>query len=154
MLMKAWVWTVLTCMVAGCAFNDARTAHIAQQRLIGWSELDLEACLGAPDQHSTFGDTDILTYVGNSTSNKGISLGLPFIAGMTIGGGGYCHAIFRVREGSVAELRYTGETDALLAPDAYCAPIVRGCVHRAEEVDASPSSTPEVTPRATTETPH
>src|SRR5215472_12205869 len=116
MLMKAWVCMVLTCMVAGCAFNDARTAHIAQQRLVGWSELDLEACLGAPDQHSTFGDTDILTYFSNSTSNKGISFGLPFIAGMTVGGGGYCHAIFRVQEGSVAEVRYSGESDAMLAP--------------------------------------
>ena len=153
MQMKAVVSTVLTCMLAGCVFNDAQTAHIAQQRLIGWSELELEACLGAPDQHSTFGDTDILTYFSNSTSSKGISLGLPFIAGMTIGGGGYCHAIFRVREGRVAEVRYTGETNAVLAPYAYCAPIVRGCVDKVQEVDASPSITPEVTPRATTETP-
>jgi len=154
MLMKALVSTVVTCMLASCAVNDARTAHTAQQRLIGWSELDLEKCLGAPDQHSTFGDTDILTYFGNSTSSKSISLGMPFITGMTIGGGGYCHAIFSVREGRVAEVRYTGETNAMLAPDAYCAPIVRGCVDKVKEVDASPSITPEVTPRATTETPH
>jgi hypothetical protein len=156
MLMKAMACTVLTYMLAGCAFNDAWTAHTAQQRLIGWSELELEACLGAPDQHSTFGDTDILTYVGNSTSNSVISLGLPFIAGMTIGGGGYCHAIFRVREGHVAEVRYTGETNAMLAlaPNAYCAPIVRGCVDEVKEVHASPSITPEVTPRATTERPN
>lgn len=154
MLMKALLYMVLTSMVAGCAFHDAWSAHVAQQKLIGWSELELEACLGVPDQHSTFGDTDILTYFGNSTSNKGISLGLPFIAGMTIGGGGYCHAIFRVREGRVAEVRYTGETDAMLAPDAYCAPIVRGCVDKVKEVDASPSITPDITPRATAETPH
>jgi hypothetical protein len=37
---------------------------------------------------------------------------------MTIGGGGYCHAIFRVREGRVAEVRYTGETNAMPAPNA------------------------------------
>jgi hypothetical protein len=140
MLMKAFMWMVLACMLVGCAFIDARTAHTAQQRLIGWSELDLEKCLGAPDQHCTFGDTDILTYFGNSTSNTGISLGLPFIAGMTIGGGGYCHAIFTVREGRVAEVRYSGETNAALAPDAYCAPIVRGCVHQAEHFDVSPPS--------------
>jgi len=151
--MKALVWTVLACMVAGCAFEDARVAHAAKQRLIGWSEPDLEACLGAPDQHSTFGDTDILTYFGNSTSNKVFSLGMPFFGGLTISGGGYCHAIFRVREGRVAEVRYSGETDATLAPDAYCAPIVRGCVHQAEQPGASPSIAPEVTPRATAEAP-
>jgi hypothetical protein len=153
MLMKALVWTVLTCVLAGCAFEDARAAHAAQQRLIGWSEADLEACLGAPDQHSTFGDTDILTYFGNSTSNKVFSLGMPFIGGLTVSGGGYCHAIFRVREGRLAEVRYSGETDATLAPDAYCAPIVRGCVHQAEQAGASPPITPEVTPRTSTETP-
>src|SRR5215467_9485466 len=147
MLIKALVLTIVTCMLASCSFNDARTAQTAQQRLIGWSELDLEKCLGAPDQHSTFGDTDILTYFGNSTSSKSISLGMPFIAGMTIGGGGYCHAIFRVREGRVAEVEYTGETSALLAPNAYCAPIVRCCVHNLKAMDAPSSVTPEATPQ-------
>src|SRR5215469_9446234 len=153
MLMKALLWTVLTCMLASCAFEDARDAHAAQQRLIGWSEPDLEACLGAPDHQSTFGDTDILTYFGNSTSSKVFSLGMPFFGGLTISGGGYCHAIFRVREGRLAELRYTGETDAMLAPDAYCAPIVRGCVHQIERPGVSPSIAPEATPRATADTP-
>jgi hypothetical protein len=152
MLMKALLWTVLTCMLASCAFEDARDAHAAQQRLIGWSEPDLEACLGAPDHQSTFGDTDILTYFGNSTSNKVFSLGMPFFGGLTISGGGYCHAIFRVKEGRLEEVRYTGETDATLAPDAYCAPIVRGCVYQAEEQRASPPVTTEVTPRASTDT--
>lgn len=153
MLMKALVWAVLACMLVGCAFADMRDAHAAQQKLVGWSELDLESCLGAPDHQSTFGDTEILTYFGNSTSNKVFSLGMPFFGGLTISGGGYCHAIFRVREGRVAELRYTGETDATLAPDAYCAPIVRGCVLQAEQPAASPQITPEVTPRTTAETP-
>jgi hypothetical protein len=69
MFMKGLVWTVLACMVAGCAFEDARVAHAAQQRLVGWSEPELEECLGAPDHQSTFGDMDILTYFGNSTSS-------------------------------------------------------------------------------------
>ena len=133
-----------------------RTARSAQQKLIGWSELDLEACLGAPDQHSTFGDTDILTYYGNSTSNKGVSLGLPFLSGFSLagGGGGHCHAIFRAKEGRVAEVRYSGETNATLAPNAYCAPIVRSCVNQPEHVDTSPAVSPQATPRAATDIPH
>ena len=65
----------------------------------------------------------------------------------------YCHAIFTVREGRIAEVRYTGETDAIMAPNAYCAPVVRGCVDKAKEGDASPSITPAVTPRPATEAP-
>jgi hypothetical protein len=156
MLMKALLWIVLICMLAGCAFEDARTARTAQQKLIGWSELNLETCLGAPDQHSTLGDTDILTYYSNSTSSRNFSLGLPFLGGFSVagGGGGYCHAIFRVKEGRVAEVRYSGETNATLAPDAYCAPIVRGCVQQPERVDTSPSITPQATPQAANDTPH
>jgi hypothetical protein len=94
---------ILTCVLSGCALEDARTARTAQQSLI-------------------------LTYVGNSTSNKGINL-----AGVvTLSGGGYCHATFKVKDGRVAEVHYSGETNATLAPDAYCAPIARGCVHQSE----------------------
>lgn len=121
---------VLSCLLTACAFKDARTAKTSQRTLIGWSELDLETCLGAPDQRSTLGDTDILTYYGNSTSNRSFSLGLPGAFNLAGGGGGYCHAIFRVKDGRLAEVRYSGETNATLAPDAYCAPIVRGCVQQ------------------------
>ena len=38
--------------------------------------------------------------------------------------------------GDVERLRYSGETNAVLAPDAYCAPIVRSCIHRPEHLDA------------------
>jgi hypothetical protein len=154
--MKALVWMVLTCVLAGCAIADARIAHTAQQKLIGWSEVDLETCLGAPDQRSTFGDTDILTYYGNSTNSSGLSLGLPFMGGFGItgGGGGYCHATFRVKEGRVAEVRYSGETDATFAPEAYCAPIVNGCVNQPERADTSPSRTSQPTSQSATDIPH
>jgi hypothetical protein len=143
--MKALICIVVTCMLAGCATGDARIAHTAQEKLIGWSEVDLETCLGAPDQHATFGDVDILTYYGNSTSSTGVTFGVPFLAdvGVTGGGGGYCHAIFRLKQGHVAEVRYSGETNATLAPDAYCAPIVSGCVNQPARLDTSPSTAPQ-----------
>jgi hypothetical protein len=51
---------------------------------------------------------DILTYIGNSTSNRAVSLGLPLLGGVTLAGGGYSHAIVRVKDGRVAEVRYSG----------------------------------------------
>lgn len=160
MLRKALVWTLLACMLVGCAAQDSRTALAAQQKLIGWSELDLETCLGVPDKNKDFGDTHILTYIGSSTSNKSVNLGGLLFGGLTIGGGGTCRATFRVQEGRVAEVRYAGETDAVLGRDAYCAPIVRGCMDQAENhppasLSNTPESTPrsEVIPRATTRTP-
>jgi hypothetical protein len=136
-------------------FRGCATAKTAQQTLIGWSELDLEACLGAPDQQSMLGDTDILTYYGNSTSNKSFSLGLPFLGGFSLasGGGGYCHAVFRIKDGRIAEVRYNGETNATPAPDAYCAPIVRDCVQQPEHLQASPPTTSKATSGDAPETP-
>jgi hypothetical protein len=131
-MIKLLVSIIMMCALSGCAFEDSRTALTAQQSLIGWSEVDLETCLGAPDQHSTFDDIDILTYIVNSTSNKGINL----IGVVTLSGGGYCHATFKVKDRRVVEVHYTGETDATLAPEAYCAPIVRGCVQQSEHSGA------------------
>jgi hypothetical protein len=131
-MIKLLVSIILMCAVSGCAFEDSQTALTAQRSLIGWSEVDLETCLGAPDQHSTFDDIDILTYIVNSTSNKGINL----MGVVTLSGGGYCHATFKVKDRRVVEVHYTGETDATLAPEAYCAPIVRGCVQQSEHSEA------------------
>lgn len=111
---------------AACAINDSRIAHRAQQRLIGLSEVDLESCLGPPDQHSTFGRTDILTYYATSTSSTSFSV--PVLGGIGLSNGAYCHATFRVDSGYVTRILYSGEKNATLAPDAYCAPIMWTCL--------------------------
>ncbi|HEY1933640.1 MAG TPA: hypothetical protein VGG99_16630 [Acetobacteraceae bacterium] len=112
--------------LAACAIKDAHIAHDAQSRLIGMSEVSLESCLGVPDQHSTFGDTDILTYYANSTSNDSYSI--PIIGGMSFTNGGYCHATFQLKNRHVTQILYSGEKNATGAPDAYCAPIFRTCM--------------------------
>jgi hypothetical protein len=119
--------------LSGCSVEDSHTAQRAHSALLGVKTIDLESCLGAPDNHSSFGHEDVLTYKGNSTSNSGINITLPVIGGgFNISGGGYCNATFRVVDGRVAAIHYNGETDALFAPDAYCAPIVRNCIDRPE----------------------
>ncbi len=113
-------------LLASCSLEDSHTAHQAETALAGRTEVDLEACLGAPDQHSSFGTTDILTYYATSTSSSTFSL--PLIGGPGFSNGGYCHAVIRVENGIVAGIHYVGETSAFAAPDAYCAPIVRSCI--------------------------
>jgi hypothetical protein len=115
------------CGLAGCAVNDSRIAHEAQTRLLGLTEVDLESCLGAPDQRQSFGKTDVLTYYATSTSS--ISYSLPVVGGIGFSNGAYCHATFRVDDGKVTRVLYSGEKNATGAPDAYCAPISRTCLH-------------------------
>jgi hypothetical protein len=126
--------------VSACAVKDSHIAHDAQTRLMGMSEVDLEACIGAPDQHTTFGKTDILTYY--ATSASGDSYSIPLIGGLSFSNGGYCHATFRVSNGYVTQILYSGEKNATGAPDAYCAPIVRTCMAHLQRTAAAQTAMP------------
>ncbi len=116
----------LCSLLAACAVKDSRIAHDAQSRLVGLSEVDLESCIGVPDEQKSFGTTDVLTYYATSTSS--VSYSLPIVGGLGFGNGAYCHATFRVDNGRVTRVLYSGEKNATLAPDAYCAPISRTCL--------------------------
>jgi len=119
------IWP-LTLWLGGCSISDSHTAFKAQKSLLGMKEVDLQTCMGVPDSKSTFGPTEILTYAATSTSSTSTSI--PLIGGIGESYGGYCHTIIRLDQGVVDSVRYIGETNAFIAPDAYCAPIVRGCV--------------------------
>jgi hypothetical protein len=116
----------LPLLLAACAVQDSHIAADARVTLMNMSEVDLESCLGVPDQHANFGDTEVLTYYATSTSSDSFSL--PIVGGIGFSNGGYCHATFEVKHGRVTQLLYSGEKNATLAPDAYCAPIVRTCL--------------------------
>jgi hypothetical protein len=112
--------------LAGCSVGDSHTALRAQTALLGANEIALETCMGAPDQKNSFGTTDILTYEFTSTSSTGLSI--PLIGGISDNYGGDCRVIVRADAGRVVSIRYSGETNAFIAPDAYCAPMVRTCL--------------------------
>jgi hypothetical protein len=119
-------------LLAGCAIKDSHLAESAPSRLMGMSEVELESCLGSPDEHSTFGNTDVLTYYATSSSSTSYSI--PVIGGIGFSNGGYCHATFQVQNGRVTQLLYSGEKNATLAPDAYCAPIMRTCLDHLDQM--------------------
>lgn len=131
---------VVTLLACGCSIADSRLAITARQRLVGLSEVEIESCLGAPDQHSSFGSIDVLTWYANSTSTSTYSV--PVVGGLGFTNGGYCHLTARVEQGQVVSIRYTGENNAFAAPFAYCAPIVRSCVNH----PPSPPALPQVPP--------
>src|SRR5579862_4933015 len=111
-----------------CASNDVEIAKTARTSLLGMSELNLEACLGVPDQKVTSGKTTIFTYSANSTHS--LNFTVPIVNAVGISFNGYCHAIFRLEKGRVTEIHYSGDTDDPLGAgkDAVCASIVRSCL--------------------------
>ena len=119
---------VLLCLLGpgGCAVEDSHIARDARTRLLGMKEVELVACLGGPDQHASYGGTNVLTWYANSDSSIGFSP--PVIGGFSANYGGYCHITVRTDGGVVSHVIYSGEKNATLAPDAYCAPILRSCM--------------------------
>lgn len=115
-------------VLAGCAVQDSRIAERAQTRLIGMKEADLETCVGSPEQHSSFGDTDVVTYEFSSGSST--TWQLPLIQGPSFTNGGNCHMTVRFDDQIADNILYSGEKNDTGAPDAYCAPIVRSCLDR------------------------
>ena len=119
---------VLLCLLAsgGCAVQDSRIAGHARTRLLGMKEVDLVSCLGSPDQHSSYPGTDVLTWY--ATSSSSLAFSIPIVGGLSGNNGGYCHITARVDGGVVSHIIYSGEKNATLAPNAYCAPILRSCM--------------------------
>ena len=136
----------LACLVpllSACAVVDSHQAELARSRLVGLSEVDLESCIGAPDQHASFGSTDVLTYYASSTNS--INWTVPIVGGLGVNNGGYCHATFQVVDGRVIRVLYSGEKNALLAPDAFCAPIIRTCLANIDDIQHRAAASAAVT---------
>ena len=115
----------ITASLGGCAAVDEQIASDAKADLVGMSALDVQTCLGLPDQRLSVGDTTLLTYVASATRSVGLSAGL-----VSLSFGGYCHATIRIEKGRVSRVEYSGATESLLGRDAACAPIVRTCLRR------------------------
>jgi hypothetical protein len=128
-------------LFSACAFKDSHPADVARTRLMGMSEEDLESCIGAPDQHSSFGNTHVLTY--DATTPSSINWSFPLVGGLGFSNGGCCHATFTVVNGCVQRVLYSGEKNATGAPDACCAPIIRTCI--AQLGSAGANKTPATT---------
>jgi len=132
--------------LTGCSVRDSLTAIRAEKGLIGLSEVDLESCMGVPNRRDIFNQTMILSYDGNSTSSGGMSLTLPIVGSINFSGGGYCHMNVRIDSDRVTEVHYLGETDAPMAPEAYCAPLVRSCMKSLPAPPADRLNTPAARP--------
>jgi hypothetical protein len=130
---------VLALPLAACAVEDAEVARVAQSRLVGLSEVDLLSCLGLPAKSQRLGNVEIKTYERAPASSGGLSLTLPVIGGgVNVTGGGYCSATFKLVDGAVAAVHYTGDNDVLLGDNAFCAPIVQDCLKSIDPKVAEP----------------
>ncbi len=120
---------VLACALCACTIQDSEIAADAQSVMIGMTEAEVQSCLGVPERRAEFGSTSVLTYIATAGSPGGVSVNLPVVGGVSLNSqAASCRAIVRLDEGRVTRLSYAGDADAPLAPNAYCASLVKSCV--------------------------
>jgi hypothetical protein len=149
MMRLAYLMPLLALILSACGTAGSRVAAEGQRRLVGMNADDLQACAGIPQRTSTLGDgTRLLSYEQRNADTGGVNVTLPVLGGgFNFGNSGsYCHAIFRVWQGRVIGLNYTGDNDDVGGENGVCAPIVRGCLRQPEpaHVPAPPAPPPVV----------
>jgi hypothetical protein len=118
--------------LSACGTAGSHVAEEAQQKLVGMRTDDLQACAGIPTRTKQLEDgTELLSYEQKNGNIGGVNIALPLVGGFNLAGSGsYCHALFRVAEGRVIGLNYTGDNDDRGGENGVCAPIVRGCLRQ------------------------
>lgn len=140
---------LLALALCACSVNESYHAHLARRFLEGASAPELDACAGTPAHIENFGpDVEYRTYEHDASGSGGISVTVPVFGGLSLSGGGWCRATFELRGGRVTALRYAGDRDLILAPDAICAPLVSACVAEIAEIRKQELAHPETVPPA------
>lgn len=122
---------------SGCGYEDTLRAEQAKTSLVGMSGLQLETCLGLPDKEATKGKTTLLSY--NATSARTVNLSIPIVNGIGVSMAGYCRATFRLENGRVASVSYTGDSDPLEGENSACGSLMRACLSGRGRATASRS---------------
>ena len=59
-----------------------------------------------------------------------VNLSIPIVNGIGMSLAGYCRATFRLENGRVAGVAYTGDSDPLEGPNSACGALMRACLSR------------------------
>jgi outer membrane protein assembly factor BamE (lipoprotein component of BamABCDE complex) len=118
-----------------CSVERAEVASEAQNKIVGMSNEQVLACMGAPERQATVGDTEVWSYIsGGDTSTFGNATGSANETGHTNVFGSshsihrYCVVNIVMRAGRVAAVHYTGRTGGLLTQGEECAFAVENCI--------------------------
>ncbi|TDR85134.1 hypothetical protein [Enterovirga rhinocerotis] len=130
--MTRWVIAV-TGALSGALASCSTAPEQARTRLIGLKDTDLKMCAGLPAKMEVVSPrTRIYTYDLDAGS-PGISVSLP-VGSINMSNKKNCTAIFRMEDGRVAELNYTGATTLVIRNDnGICEPLIASCLSRMAE---------------------
>ena len=131
------VFALLTMTLVGCTAINA--AHTGRRSLVGTHVVDLESCAGLPDRSVLYDRRNaIVEYdVIDTPAGLNVTVAQNLKVGFQPSGEG-CHATFRVVDGVVATVHYTGKTTGWGGPDSMCNQLVAECVKRSTRTEMPP----------------
>lgn len=99
--------------------------------IVGTPLPDLLSCAGKPSSVIAADDTDVdVQYDQSTPTQPNFSLGGVYGISIGLGAMGECHAIFRVHDGYVVGVHYTGPSFTLGGPRSACIPLIKECATR------------------------
>jgi hypothetical protein len=133
---KALQLIMSVAMIGACTSSGHKVAENGRHALVGLKGDDLQACAGIPNRTKRLDEhTELFSYELKNENVGGMQVSIPLLGGgfKFAGSGSYCHAVFRVIDGKVAAIAYTGDDDDFAGQNGVCAPIVRGCLRALAE---------------------
>jgi hypothetical protein len=134
-LRRFGVSVVLVIALTGCSIQRAQEASVAQKTMVGMSKENLLACMGAPANTATAGETEVWSYnsgngrtdtLGSATAFGGYGSATAF--GTATTSSRYCKVDIVMSKGLVSRINYSGPTGGLLTKGEQCAFAVENCV--------------------------
>lgn len=98
--------------LSACSFVPTKARH----DLIGMKREDLIACAGVPDSRELSGDQEVIEYKQTQQVESPLNIKGPMSLELDLGGHGLCNAVFRLKDGKVTQLEYTGPSATIAGP--------------------------------------
>jgi hypothetical protein len=118
---------VLGVALSGCAIQRAQVAQDARTQMVGLSKEQVLACMGAPANKASEGNTEVWGY--NSGNGMTVASASYDRYGATaVSSSRFCNINIVMASGRVAAVNYTGPTGGLLTAGEQCAYAVDACV--------------------------
>ena len=121
--------------ISGCAkFERAELAQRAKSDLVGYSKEELLACMGAPDERASAGDTEVWNYrsggetVAMTTGSGTVTKRRFFGSHITTFHEFYCVVNVVMEQDQVTRINYQGSTGGLLSEGEQCFYAVENCL--------------------------
>lgn len=137
-LLTASIAVTMALVLSGCgSFERVELAERAKSELVGLSKEELLACMGAPSEQASAGDTEVWDYdsgvetvattTGSATATNRRFFGSQITSFHRL----YCEVSVVIEQDRVTRINYQGNTGGIFSEGEQCSYVVENCLQAA-----------------------